>query len=107
MIASLLENFVNVITLCGIENILVQMMYKQAELHHIKLDNLKWMGEKIRREREILNGNKTKELTLFSEECTREMAASRSQVADLKGHIAQLKNNMTKLKTGSIKQIRS
>ena len=98
MIASLLENFVNVITLCGIENILVQMMYKQAELHGINLDHLKRMGEKIRREREILNGNRTKELTLFSEECTRELAASRSQIA------VKLGEKMTKLKRRSMKQ---
>lgn len=90
MIASLLENFENFITHCGIENILVQMMNKQADLRRIELDNLKLMGEKIRREREILNGNREKELTLFSEECTGELAASRSQIVDLKVHIVQL-----------------
>ena len=46
----------------------------------------------------ILNGNREKNYGSFSDECARELAASRSQVADLKEHIVQLerRDNETK-----------
>ena len=56
MIASLLENFDNVLQEYGLENILVQSMYKNAELHGISLAKRKEWGKQIRSERAILNG---------------------------------------------------
>ena len=60
MIASLLENFDNVLNSCGINDVLVQAMYKDAEIYGIILSELKRWGEKIRKERAILNGNREK-----------------------------------------------
>ena len=90
MIASLLENLENVINCCGINDVLVQKMYKAAECHDISLFELKGWGGKIRKERAILNGNREKNYGSFSDECARELAASRSQVADLKENIVRL-----------------
>ena len=83
MIASLLENLNNVLNCNGTNDVLFQKMYKAAETHEISLLELKGWGGKIRKERAILNGERSKTLSSFSEECARELATSRSQVADL------------------------
>ena len=90
MIASLLEHLEQVMTDYGVDNILVQTMYKSAELHGISLAQLKHWGAKIKKERAILNGQRNKTLTSFSEECFRALAASRTQIKDLKDHILEL-----------------
>ena len=96
MIASLLENFEKVLSYNGKDDVLVSAMYKQAELHNISLMKLKEMGEKIRRERAIRNGNRTKSLESFSDKCARELASSRQQIVELKEHIVQLEKKMGK-----------
>ena len=49
MIASLLENFSNVLKEYGDKDILVTTMYKTADLHGISLAEMKRFGEKIRK----------------------------------------------------------
>ena len=65
MIASLLENLENVMNCNGTNDVLVQKMYKAAEMHDISLLELKQWGEKIRIERAILNGNREKTMVRF------------------------------------------
>ena len=65
MIASLLENLENVMNCNGTNDVLVQKMYKAAEMHDISLLELKQWGEKIRIERAILNGNREKTMVCF------------------------------------------
>ena len=48
------------------------------------------LGETIRKERDILNGNMKKVLSSFSEECAMELASSREPISDLKEHIQNL-----------------
>ena len=69
MIASLIENVNNVLKQYGENAILVSTMFKQAELHGLSFAELEKSGEAIRKERAILNGNMTKVLSSFSEEC--------------------------------------
>ena len=45
MIASLLENFDNVLNCCGMSDALVKAMYKDAEIYGISLSELKRWGE--------------------------------------------------------------
>ena len=54
MIASLIENFNNVLKQYGENDILVSTMFKQAELHGLSLAELKKFGETIRKERAVL-----------------------------------------------------
>ena len=57
MVASLLENFDNVLQCCGMNDVLVQAMYEDVKIHKISLSEPKRWG-KLRTESEILNGNR-------------------------------------------------